>query len=188
MSHKINRCSTNDHLAVVMKKKFYISLLLTLLAYGVARAQTYPVQTSVQLVPPFSGYLNDYASPGNDNLRVFLTFMDFSQPVYDVKLKFKLTGNNITIQSKTWSYAGPFTRAWCRVDSKTPSRHCKFTNPLQHIPSARFAHHSAWLIALCKCLPLDWKSNTRSDSLIRKKSIFLFHQIIPVWNWFPNQK
>jgi hypothetical protein len=92
-----------------MKKKFYLSLLLTLLAYCTSRAQTYPVQASVQLVPPFSGYLNDYAAPGNDNLRVFLTFMDFSQPVYDVKLKFKLTGNNVTIQSKSWYYSGPFT-------------------------------------------------------------------------------
>lgn len=73
------------------------------------RAQTFPVQVSVQLVPPFSGYLNDYAAPGNDNLRIFLTFSDFTQPTYDVKLKFKLTGSNVTIQSKSWYYAGPFT-------------------------------------------------------------------------------
>jgi Fibronectin type III domain len=72
-------------------------------------AQNWPVQVSTQLVPPFSGYLNDYSSPNNDNLRIYLTLTDFSLPSYDVKLKFKLTGNNITIQSKSWYYAGPFT-------------------------------------------------------------------------------
>lgn len=92
-----------------MLRKLYISLSLALLSCFIAHAQTYPVQVSVQLVPPFSGYLNDYATPGNDNLRIFLTFTDFSQPTYDVKLKFKLEGNNVAIQSKSWYYAGPFT-------------------------------------------------------------------------------
>ncbi len=80
-----------------------------LLAANFSLAQSYPVQISVQLVPPFSGYLPDYAAPGNDNLRIYITFMDFSQPTYDVKLKFTLTGNNVSIQSKPWYFAGPFT-------------------------------------------------------------------------------
>lgn len=95
--------------AIIMLRKFFIILSFALLTCISAHAQTYPVQVSVQLVPPFSGYLNDYAAPGNDNLRIFITFTDFSQPAYDVKLKFKLTGNNVTIQSKPWYYAGPFT-------------------------------------------------------------------------------
>lgn len=83
--------------------------LLFLLAANFSHAQSYPVQVSVQLVPPFSGYLPDYAAPGNDNLRIYITFMDFSQPSYDVKLKFSLSGNNVSIRSKPWYYAGPFT-------------------------------------------------------------------------------
>lgn len=74
-----------------------------------SHAQSYPVQISTQLVPPFSGYLPDYASPGNDNFRIYITFMDFSQPSYNVKLKFSLSGNNVAIQSQPWYYAGPFT-------------------------------------------------------------------------------
>ncbi len=100
-------CNRLFTLAGQMNFRFLIALF-SLLTIGV-RAQSYPVQVSVQLVPPFSGYLPDYASPGNDNLRIFITFMDFSQPSYDVKLKFKLSGNNVSIQSKSWYYAGPFT-------------------------------------------------------------------------------
>lgn len=92
-----------------MLRPFHIAIVLALLSVVSLRAQTFPVQLSVQLVPPFSGYLNDYSSPGNDNLRVFILFTDFSQPSYQLKLKFKLTGNNVTIQSKSWYYAGPFT-------------------------------------------------------------------------------
>ena len=100
-------CNRLFTLAGQMNFRFLIALF-SLLTIGV-RAQSYPVQVSAQLVPPFSGYLPDYASPGNDNLRIFITFMDFSQPSYDVKLKFKLSGNNVSIQSKSWYYAGPFT-------------------------------------------------------------------------------
>jgi hypothetical protein len=91
-----------------MLRRLLISLSLVI-ASCAAYAQSYPVQISIQLVPPFSGYLPDYASPGNDNLRIYITFMDFSRPSYDVKLKFSLSGNNISIQNKSWYYAGPFT-------------------------------------------------------------------------------
>jgi hypothetical protein len=86
----------------------FIALLLLLAAHGV-RAQSYPVQISVQLIPPFSGYLPDYAAPGNDNLRIYITLLDFSQPAYNVKLKFSVSGNNVSIRSKPWYFDGPFT-------------------------------------------------------------------------------
>lgn len=91
-----------------MLRRSLIALLFLLLA-NFSHAQTFPVQISTQLVPPFSGYLPDYASPGNDNLRIYITLMDFSQPSYNVKLKFSLSGNNVSIQSKPWYFAGPFT-------------------------------------------------------------------------------
>lgn len=92
-----------------MLRTFFTTLAFAILSCTFSHAQSYPVQISVQLVPPFSGYLPDYAAPGNDNLHIYITFMDFSQPTYDVKLKFALTGNNVSIQSKSWYYAGPFT-------------------------------------------------------------------------------
>jgi hypothetical protein len=51
--------------------------ILPLLFCCAAKSQVYPVQLSVQLVPPFSGYIPDYASPGNDNFRILAVFNDF---------------------------------------------------------------------------------------------------------------
>ncbi len=72
-------------------------------------AQTFPVQISTQLIPPFSGYIPDYAAGGNENFRILILFTDFSRPTYDVKLKIKIEGQGIIIQSHSWYFAGPFT-------------------------------------------------------------------------------
>jgi hypothetical protein len=83
--------------------------ILALILSVSAAAQSYPVQLNLQLVPPFSGYLPDYATPGNDNFRVLVLFTDFSYASYDLKLKIRIEGQGITIQSKPWYYSGPFT-------------------------------------------------------------------------------
>ena len=71
---------------------------------GAVFAQTYPVQITTQLTPPFSGYLSDYSTSGNENFGVLLFFNDFTYPVYDVRLKVKIEGQGITIQSKPYYY------------------------------------------------------------------------------------
>jgi TANFOR domain-containing protein len=73
--------------------------------FGGAYAQTYPVQITTQLTPPFSGYLSDESIPGNENLKVLIYLTDFSNPVYDVKLKIKVEGQGITIQNKPFYYS-----------------------------------------------------------------------------------
>ncbi|GAB4137379.1 MAG: hypothetical protein Fur0041_12090 [Bacteroidia bacterium] len=67
----------------------------------------YPVQLYLQLNGSFTGYLNDYASPGNEQLRLTMLFNDYSIPQYAIKLKFQLQGQGISIQSKSWYYTGP---------------------------------------------------------------------------------
>ncbi|HET6993099.1 MAG TPA: fibronectin type III domain-containing protein, partial [Bacteroidia bacterium] len=67
------------------------------------------VQITNQLLPPFSGYLSDYSSPGNENMRLVFLFTDFSHATYDVKLKIKIQGQGITIQSPAWYFSGPVT-------------------------------------------------------------------------------
>lgn len=89
-----------------------IFLLLVILLCGTRttlHSQNYPVQLTTQLIPPFSGYLPDYAAPDNSKLRLLVLFTDFSQPSYNIKFKFKLEGQGITIQSQSWYYDGPFT-------------------------------------------------------------------------------
>jgi hypothetical protein len=89
-------------------KKLLFPLLLLSLHFTLS-AQTFPVQISTQLVPPFSGYIPDYAAPGNENFHVFMLFTDFSRPAYDVKLKIKIEGQGIVMQSLSWFYSGPVT-------------------------------------------------------------------------------
>src|SRR5215204_2514026 len=51
-----------------------------------ALAQFYPVQVTTQLVPPYSVYLNDYATPGNDKLRLVVLQRDLTKPAYRIRL------------------------------------------------------------------------------------------------------
>lgn len=63
-------------------------------------AQIYPVQISNQLIPPYSGYLPDYADPSSEKLRLILQFNDFTKPNYDVKLKLEIKGNGFSLVTK----------------------------------------------------------------------------------------
>ncbi len=93
-----------------MKHRTHIFLLflVNLFALNVF-SQNYPVQVTTILQSPFSGYVQDYSTLGNENLKVLITFQDFTKPSYSIKLKFKLSGQNITIENKNYYFAGPFT-------------------------------------------------------------------------------
>jgi hypothetical protein len=85
-----------------------LSVFLFLFVHNL-QSQNYPVQITTQLIPPFSGYLPDYSNPGNQNLKLLVTFTDFSKPSYNIKLKLKISGQGINIQSKSFYYEGPFS-------------------------------------------------------------------------------
>ncbi|HEX6427378.1 MAG TPA: fibronectin type III domain-containing protein, partial [Niastella sp.] len=84
----------------------YSMLLVTgLFGYNSAGAQTiHPVTASLQLVPPYSVYLADYAAPGNDKLRVILTLNDLSQSSYAVRLRLKVELNGRAIMQTDPAY------------------------------------------------------------------------------------
>ncbi|MBS1638036.1 MAG: fibronectin type III domain-containing protein [Bacteroidetes bacterium] len=90
-------------------KKLILIFITLCCATRLVRAQNYPVQLTTQLTPPFSGYLSDYSTPGNENLKLLIYLTDFSNPVYDIKLKVKVEGQGITIQSKPFYYSTPFS-------------------------------------------------------------------------------
>lgn len=92
---------------MVMKR--VVVLLLCLIFAGVLRGQIYPVQISAQLVPPYSGYLPDYADPTSEKLKVILQFNDFSQGQYNVRLKFEIKGNGFTLSTKALFNPPPIT-------------------------------------------------------------------------------
>jgi hypothetical protein len=84
-------------------------LILLSCCIGNGYAQIYPVQVTTQLAPPFSGYLSDYTTPGNQNLKLLVLFSDFTKPTYSIKLKLKISGQGITIQSKSYFYSQSFS-------------------------------------------------------------------------------
>jgi hypothetical protein len=84
-----------------------ISVIVLLCCTIVVRAQNYPVQVSVQLLPPFSGYLPDYTVTASEQLRAFVVFNDFTVASYNIKFKFSLQGQGITMQSPSWYFMGP---------------------------------------------------------------------------------
>ncbi|ANE52825.1 Tox-REase-5 domain-containing protein [Flavisolibacter tropicus] len=63
------------------------------LSFFTSSQTIHPVTTAVQLVPPYSVYLPDYAASGTDKLRVILTLNDITQSSYQVKLAIKVELN-----------------------------------------------------------------------------------------------
>jgi hypothetical protein len=87
----------------------YLLSFFSLLFAGEFRAQNYPVHITTQLVAPFSGFVPDYASAGEEKLKLLVLFTDFTKPQYTIKLKISIQGQGITIQSKNYFFDGPFT-------------------------------------------------------------------------------
>jgi hypothetical protein len=79
--------------------KIILSFILVLFVQAVS-SQTYPVQLNAQLIPPYSGYLPDYADPSSEKLKVIIQFNDFSRPQYDLRLKIEIKGNGFTLVTK----------------------------------------------------------------------------------------
>lgn len=93
-----------------LKKYLFLLLIVCVnFANDQLRAQIYPVQISTQLVPPYSGYLPDYADPTAEKLKVILQFNDFTQAQYNIKLRFEIKGNGFTISTKTFYNPPPIT-------------------------------------------------------------------------------
>lgn len=93
------------------KINLIVFVVLLVLGWGGTSsfAQNYPIQITTQLAPPFSGFIPDYSTPGNQNLKLLVVFTDFTKPSYNIKLQLKITGQGITIQSKSYYYSGPIT-------------------------------------------------------------------------------
>lgn len=68
-------------------------------------AQSFAVQSSTQLIPAYSVYLSDYATPGNEKLQVILVQRDLTQPSYQIRLVMvvELNGQVIMRTSRTFN-------------------------------------------------------------------------------------
>ncbi|MFN7334548.1 MAG: fibronectin type III domain-containing protein [Cyclobacteriaceae bacterium] len=88
---------------------FFTAIFLSalLVPRPAAHAQLFPVQCTPQLVPPYSVYLSDYASPGNERLRVILVQRDLSQPSYQLRLVMSLELNGKIIMRTSRAFNPP---------------------------------------------------------------------------------
>ncbi|HYF67415.1 MAG TPA: fibronectin type III domain-containing protein [Ohtaekwangia sp.] len=70
-------------------------------------AQIYPVQVTTQLIPPYSVYLSDYASAGNEKLRVIMIHRDLTQPAYQLRLMLRVEWNGKVIMQTSRAFNPP---------------------------------------------------------------------------------
>jgi len=79
--------------------------LIGLVAALPSLGQIFPVQSTTQLIPPYSVYLSDYAEPGNEKLRVILVQHDLTQPSYALRLvmNVELNGQLILRTARTFN-------------------------------------------------------------------------------------
>lgn len=82
-------------------RRFKIIIAILLFTFcKTSFSQVYPVQLSSQLIPPYSGYLPDYADPSSEKLKIILQFNDLTTPQYNIRLKLEIKGNGFSLVTK----------------------------------------------------------------------------------------
>ncbi|MFM9840580.1 MAG: DUF5675 family protein [Cyclobacteriaceae bacterium] len=83
----------------------FLLTVISLMSVG----QVFPVQSTVQLTPPYSLYLSDYAAPGSERLRVTAFLIDATRPELNVRFRLRIEGNGIKIETKPEFLPPPVT-------------------------------------------------------------------------------
>lgn len=78
---------------------FLIIATLHVLCAGIVQAQTFPVQVTTQLTPPYSLTLSDYASSSTDRF-VCQVFADIARPELQVKFRLTIEGQNVILKTR----------------------------------------------------------------------------------------
>jgi hypothetical protein len=71
--------------------------------------QVFPVQSTVQLTPPYSLYLSDYVAPGSERMRMTAFLVDATRPELNVRFRVRIEGNGIKIETKPEFLPPPVT-------------------------------------------------------------------------------
>lgn len=79
--------------------KHIIGVLILLISLQEVSAQNYPVNTSVNIIPPYSVHLADYMAPGSNKLSVNLLLTQQNRPSFPVKLRVTIKGDGVTIRT-----------------------------------------------------------------------------------------
>lgn len=79
----------------ILSVLFFIGNLLPVIAQ-----QNFPVKVNTTINPPYSPYFEDYFSPLSNKWESTILFNDFSEPEWEVKLKFSIESNKVRIQTR----------------------------------------------------------------------------------------
>lgn len=91
-----------------IKELKYIGLFLLLVANSLpTHAQLFPVQVNQSIIPPYNTKLNSYATSTDVKLRLFLTLTDINVSNRQVRLKLKIQGQGLNIQSTDFVTGAP---------------------------------------------------------------------------------
>ena len=82
-----------------------IFLLITSVAYS----QTYPVQASLFITPPYSVYLSDYTMAGSNRLTLNAFLADLNRPDLELRFRLIIEGSGIQIKTKQGFIGERFT-------------------------------------------------------------------------------
>ena len=76
-------------------------------------AQQFPVTATVQVLPPYAPSLGAFADPSAgmrpNALRLTLLLNDLNEPSYQVSLRLRLDGPNVTLQTPAGAYPAIYT-------------------------------------------------------------------------------
>lgn len=80
---------------------FLLSLIFSMFLFSPFEiySQTFPVQASVQLTPPYSLNLADYSSPESERLAFTILLADNNRPELQVRFRLRIEGQGIEIQT-----------------------------------------------------------------------------------------
>ncbi|MFN3405301.1 MAG: fibronectin type III domain-containing protein [Cytophagaceae bacterium] len=70
---------------------------------------SYPVTANLQVIPPNSVYLSDYATPGTEKMIATFILNDLNEPYYNIKFRLTIEGVGISIFSNPSFHPAPVT-------------------------------------------------------------------------------
>ncbi|WP_113637147.1 fibronectin type III domain-containing protein [Nubsella zeaxanthinifaciens] len=107
-----------------------ISLGTLLIAAKASQAQqVFPVLANMQVNPPYSPYLSDYTAAGTNKLQLNLFLKDLTKTNYQCRLRLKIEGLGITIQSKNDFPVVPLTLNGGELSTFSGSELASYLNP-----------------------------------------------------------
>jgi hypothetical protein len=86
-----------------------IALLFFWSATALNAQLVFPVSLTTQTVPPLSGTLADWATPGSNRLAATMLLLDAFEPSYQVRLKISIEGNGVLIRTRETMAPRPIT-------------------------------------------------------------------------------